>query len=303
MRICIVGDSQDLTSVYIGWLAKRRGIQVIELSEETLGTDWAFEVCEAERRQGRLRIGGEVYRLDELHGAFVRFRPEPALPTDLDLGPAERAAFIAERRAGIQYFLNCLPCVVANPPSSGRSNGSKPYQMRLLANAGFEVPKWVVTSEESVVREFARTCRHGAIYKSCSGLRSKVRPLDREVFQRLRDGTTPVVVQEYIKGKDVRVHVVRRRCLATEVISNGIDYRFETEGNEFRSTSAPDPIEELCSTVAEAEGLTIAGFDFRVTADGRWYCLEVNPVPTFLPYEMATGQPIADALLDTCVQR
>jgi len=42
----------------------------------------------------------------------------------------------------------------------------------------------------------------------------------------------------------------------------------------------------------------VAGFDFRVTPDGDWYCLEMNPVPTFLPYEMATSQRIGEAILD-----
>lgn len=50
--------------------------------------------------------------------------------------------------------------------------------------------------------------------------------------------------------------------------------------------------------VARAEGLLVAGYDFRVTDDDCWYCLEMNPVPTFLPYEMETVQPIAEAILD-----
>ncbi|HSG47001.1 MAG TPA: hypothetical protein VLA43_04200, partial [Longimicrobiales bacterium] len=32
--------------------------------------------------------------------------------------------------------------------------------------------------------------------------------------------------------------------------------------------------------------------------DGAWWCLESNPVPTFLPYEVQAGLPIADAVLD-----
>ena len=51
-------------------------------------------------------------------------------------------------------------------------------------------------------------------------------------------------------------------------------------------------------TALNTNDLTLAGFDFRVTKDGRWYCLEVNPMPTFLPYETATGQPIGNAVLD-----
>jgi D-alanine-D-alanine ligase-like ATP-grasp enzyme len=64
----------------------------------------------------------------------------------------------------------------------------------------------------------------------------------------------------------------------------------------------PGAIEELCCKLTGCEGLTIAGFYFRVTKDERWYCLEVNPVPTFLPYEIATGQRIGDTLVDAFVK-
>jgi D-alanine-D-alanine ligase-like ATP-grasp enzyme len=129
-----------------------------------------------------------------------------------------------------------------------------------------------------------------------------VRLLNDDVLERLREGTCPVIVQEYIRGREVRVHVVKRHIFATEVISDGIDYRFEGQHNEFRTTSVPKAIRELCSDFAEAEGLTIAGFDFRIGKNGTWYYLEMNPVPTFLPYEIATGQPIGEALLDIFMQ-
>ena len=44
--------------------------------------------------------------------------------------------------------------------------------------------------------------------------------------------------------------------------------------------------------------LSLSGFDFRRTDDDVWWCLEMNPVPTFLPYEASTGHPIGDAILD-----
>ena len=42
MPICIVGDLRDLTAVYMGWLARRRQLDVLELSEDRIGDDWYF---------------------------------------------------------------------------------------------------------------------------------------------------------------------------------------------------------------------------------------------------------------------
>jgi hypothetical protein len=59
-----------------------------------------------------------------------------------------------------------------------------------------------------------------------------------------------------------------------------VDYRYQEEGNQYRAVMPPARIAELCAKVAAAEELAIAGFDFRVTRDDEWYCLEVNAMPT-----------------------
>jgi RimK-like ATP-grasp domain len=298
MRICTVGDPEDLASVYVGWLAERAGHEVLTLREATFGVDWSFAFDESRPTEGSIELPQRSLEFADLAGAFIRLNSRPPLPNGLELAPAQHHAFLAERRGGLHQLLQALPCVVANRPSGGRSNGSKPYQMRVLARAGFEVPRWIVSNEEDAVRAFAAGCPDGAIYKACSGLRAKVRLLDDGLLDRLKAGTTPVVVQQCIRGRDVRIHTVKERVFPTEVVAFGIDYRFESEGARYGPTTVPDDLADLCCRVAAQEGLTIAGFDFRVTEEGRWFCLEVNPVPSFLPYEMQTGQPIAQAILD-----
>ena len=49
--------------------------------------------------------------------------------------------------------------------------------------------------------------------------------------------------------------------------------------------------------------MMFAGIDFKIAEDGTWYCLEVNPMPSFIPYQWATGQPIAEALVDAFARR
>jgi glutathione synthase/RimK-type ligase-like ATP-grasp enzyme len=155
----------------------------------------------------------------------------------------------------------------------------------------------VATNDVDAAKTFCAQHRD-AIYKSCSGLRSRVRRVDEALMQRLADGTTPVILQEYIPGRDVRVHVVGKEAFATEITSRGIDYRFETEDNAYRAATAPDAIRDRCVLAAAKDGLVLVGCDFRVTDTGDWYCLEMNPVPSFLPYEMETGQSIGASLLE-----
>ncbi len=296
--ICIVGDTEDLTSVYVAWTARRRGLRVLELREDLLGHAWRFGFDDGRPRMGLLQIGAQSFSLAELAGAYVRLNPLPALPPGIDLGPVQQQSFVSERRYALHHFLEHLPCTVANRPSAGRSNGSKPHQMRLLADSGFRIPRWIVSNDAAAVEAFCAALAGRAIYKACSGLRSRVRRAGPELGQRLAAGTSPVLVQQYIAGRDVRVHTVGERAFATEVRSSTLDYRFEDAPAHYAATRVPPEIALRCCRFATGEKLLIAGFDFRVTAEGEWFCLEANPVPTFMPYELATGQPIAGALLD-----
>lgn len=306
MRIAIVGDPEDLSLAYFAWMARQRGAEVIELAEDRLGADWSFDLRDG--ADGPHGTGATLYRGDDalpverLDGAFVRLNPGPGRPAALaDLPEPLASQYTVERRYGLHLFLEALPARVVNRPSAGRSNSSKPYQMRLLAAAGFRVPPWCATNRPADARAFLESCPEGAVYKACSGLRSQVRRADDELLGRLAD-SCPVLLQRYVPGSDVRIHTVGERAFATRIEAasggDGIDYRFDDGDHRYTAVDAPPDLVALCLRVAGDEGLELAGFDFRVAPDDTWWCLEVNPVPTYLPYEAAAGHPIASSVLD-----
>jgi glutathione synthase/RimK-type ligase-like ATP-grasp enzyme len=300
MRLLLVGDPRDLSLTYVGWLAQRRGFEVATLAEDRLGVDGWFRV-DGRRTPPRadFQLGGDqLLAADDLAGAFVRLHPEPAVPPELELDEAAAPILIQERRAGLQHLLRALPCPVVNRPAAGRSNGSKPFQMMRLAAAGFAVPEWLATNDPGRASAFLRDCPDGAVVKSCSGLRSHVRRAGDDLIANLRQGTAPVLLQRYVGGGEVRIHTVGEKAFATRIRCGALDYRFDGEEVAFEAAEAPAALAERCRRFAAAEGLLLAGFDFRVEPSGQWWCLEVNPVPTFLPYEAGAGHPIGDAVLD-----
>lgn len=294
--LLIVGDREDLTSTYLSWLAGQRALEVTFLEEQRFGLEWSVE--RAGGGEFVIVVGSVAVEVGRGCGVVARFGPQPAVPEELELSPEQATLLMHERRSAIEFFLNTVSAPVANRPAAGRSNGSKPFQMALLAAAGLDVPAWVVTNEAAAADVFAAACPAGCVYKACSGARSRVRRFDEAVRARLAEATSPILLQEYVPGFDVRVHVVGDDVFVTKITAGGTDYRFESEGANYEPYEAPDEIARVCIQVTRCDGLLIGGLDFRVTADGRWYCLELNPVPTFLPYEMSTGQPIGDALLD-----
>lgn len=310
MFICVVGNPDDLNATYLGWQAEQLGIEVLRLPEPGFGLDWWVDWRDDDPETGILGTGDAEHRFDSLLGAVVRFEPAPGLPDEFGLEPEFALTLVMERRAAIQHWLNHLPGTVVNRPGTGRANGSKPFQMARLATLGLDIPPWCLTNEPVAAREFAKAHTSGVIVKSPSGLRSQVRRLSDELLHRLDEGTTPVILQRYVAGADVRVHVVLgpqgiqgARAFATEVSGGeGVDYRFESDDRHYRAMDIPPSVEAACARAAASEGLLLAGLDFKVDKDGRYWCLEMNPVPTFLPYEASTGQPIAAAILQRMVK-
>lgn len=301
MSIVLLGDPDDLAMVYMSWLAAQRGLEVITLSEASHGVDWTFALDDGSAN-GVLHVGTQTRSLHDLTGIFVRLHPDPPLPDGLTLQTAQQTVFVHERREALHHLLLRAPCPVVNRPSGGRANASKPLQMAQLARYGFDVPAWIVTNHLTAATQFVRACAGAAIYKATSGLRSRVRAVDEELWARLAAGTTPTLLQEYVAGHDVRVHTVADRAFATEVVSDGVDYRFEPE-SRYREIGIDAALARRCCEMARDDGLMLAGFDFRVTPQGQWRCLEMNPVPSFLPYEMTSGAPIGDAVLELLQRR
>lgn len=300
--LCIFGEREELMPAYVAWLAEKSGCVVVWLCESELGAQWSFALQEgkpdARCVEGYIETTTMRYPLASLNGAYVHLCPKPAVPYGLELSPAELQVLLTARRQSIRYLIEALPCPVGNRLRAGRSNNSKPYQMALLAQMGFAVPRWIVSNEEAAVATFCDEMAGKVIAKSCSGLRSQVSMVGQPLLAQVSAGTTPVIAQEFIAGVDVRVHTVMGKAFPTEIVAAGVDYRFDEGVKEYREATMPAHWEALCHRFAQAEELLIAGFDFKVTPQGEWYCLEVNPVPTFLPYEMATGQPIGAALVE-----
>lgn len=292
-----VGDPHDLTAVYVGWLAERRGLEVLELPEDRYGAEWWINVDEA-ADAAQLVVRGEPVATARVRGAFVRFHPEPTLPQGWELGDAARELFVQERRAAISEGIESLGVPLVNRPSAGRSNGSKPMHMARLGRLGFAVPEWIAANDPAAVRRFLSDHPAGAVVKASSGLRSRVRLADADYLSRVARGTTPSIVQRFVPGHEVRVHVVGRRVFAARIEASAVDYRFDAEHVRYRRDEVPEAIARLCVDAAAREGLTLAGLDFRVDPRGTWWCLEMNPVPTFLPYEASSGCAIGDAVLD-----
>ena len=256
---------------------------------------WTLSLEVGAEIAGFIHAGGVRTDLAKVTALFARpydFRGLPAARSLLNDGEALRRA--AEVDEGLSAWSDVAVGIVINRPAAMASNNSKPYQSRIIA-PWFEVPEWLLTTDPEAVRSFQR--RHRSIvYKSISGVRSVVSLLDEARAAEL-DAIIhcPTQFQRFIEGRDVRVHVVGDEVFACAIESDAIDYRYDSRA-AMRILELGDELAGRCRGLARALGLPVAGIDLRRTAQGEWFCFEVNPSPAFSYYESSTGLPIAKAV-------
>ncbi len=256
--------------------------------------------------EGVLRLAGGEVALEQIRSVYVRPYDIRRVPAVARAGPGSPELAHAELvESAMATWTELTDAFVVNRLSAMCSNGSKPYQSELIHAAGFDVPDTLLTTDPAAADAFWR--RHGSvIYKSISGIRSIVSRLGPDDRARLDDVMTcPTQFQEYIQGTDVRVHVVGDSVFGCEVKSSADDYRYAARQvalePSLRAYDVPVELAEACRRLAADLGLPVAGIDLRRTADGRWYCFEVNPSPAFTFYEDATGHGIARAVTELLI--
>lgn len=284
--ILVWGSRSDTPVARVLEALEARGADIYYIAESTLTTLRYDIVFGSSSPSGWIESEGRRIAVDDFRGIYLR--------------PGEPVAGVARSAAMVLLALaSSLRCVVVNRPAAGRSNASKPYQLGLIAQAGFQVPDTLVTTDPAAGRAFLR--EHGRlVYKSLSGIRSIVATLDASDEARLDSVRTgPVQLQAYVHGLDVRVHIVGEHWFACSVESVAADYRYAGAAGttaELAAFELPEHVGRQLVALVHGMNLLVAGVDLRRTPDGSWVCFEVNPSPGFPWYEEATGHQIAEAI-------
>jgi hypothetical protein len=245
---------------------------------------------------GQLTLGRRRIALEDIHAFYLRPYATKAVSKAVTRAQAQ---LVQMADAQLSVFADLCPGCVLNRPQAMASNQSKPYQLNIIRQHGFDVPTTLITTDPDAAHHFWE--QHGdVIYKSISGTRSIVRRLQRGEVARLASvAHAPTQFQEYVPGRDIRVHVIGTVCYATAIDSDADDYRYaqrQGDATELFTVELPDKIVKQCVHVSQTLGLPLSGIDLRHSPDGRWFCFEVNPSPAFTYYEESTGQPLAAAV-------
>lgn len=208
-----------------------------------------------------------------------------------------------ERRSFVFSFVAALErggAFLVNPPATFGQHFLKIEQLRMLRDAAVPVPRTLATNDPAAVIDFARSAGGAIVYKPVAGgaLCRRVTADDLRPERLGLLANAPVLFQEEIPGRNLRVYVVAGRVVTSyEIVSTELDYR----GAETAVLPAAlsDEEHDVSLRAAKACGLVFTGIDIRRRPDGTFALLECNPSPMFTGIERRTRKnPVTRALAD-----
>jgi glutathione synthase/RimK-type ligase-like ATP-grasp enzyme len=170
------------------------------------------------------------------------------------------------------------------------------------------VPRTCITNDPAEASAFiASEGAERTIYKSFLGTEDAwretrvLRPDECELLDNVR--YAPVIFQEFIPAVvDLRVTVVGDDLFAAAIRSQETayphDFRMDLESAAIEPHALSDEVAARLMALMASFGLVYGAIDLRLTPDGEYVFLEVNPAGQWLFVELRTNQPITDALVD-----
>ena len=174
----------------------------------------------------------------------------------------------------------------------------KPRQLALAKDLGVSIPPTYIGNDKTDLKDFVAQ-HQDTIYKPVYGGAhcakvSKAQLNERHLNKVLK--TSPVTIQKYIRGCDIRTYVIADKVFSARVESEALDYRGD-QNARLIPVELPEKLTLLAKKLTKAFGMFWTAIDWRCTPDQQFFFLEANPSPMFIHFEQQTGFPITANLL------
>jgi len=309
--VLIVSSARDEHAAAVAADLVRRGVEhhLLDLTQfpETVGL--VLRYADGESPIAELRgVGGADIDLSGVGTVWYR-RPQPfGIPSNLTR-PSHRAFAYNEANEAIAGLWQTLDVFWMNHPTRDEVAARKAYQLRVASACGLEIPRTLISNDPAEVGRFlAERGSQEIIYKSFSATELEWRETrivgdeERAVLDQVRHA--PVIFQEYIAALiDLRVTVVGDEIFAAAIHSQEtqyrVDFRIDMNQAAIEAYDLPEAVTSKVGAFMRRLGLVYGAIDMRLTPDGRYVFLEINPAGQWLFIEGRTGQPITAAVART----
>lgn len=283
-----------------------RGVRLLNLSEFPMQMDLALRLDDRRPADFALRLAdGTRLALDEVTAFWWR-RPQPfRLPASVK-DPVHQHFAQSEAATAFQGMWQASRALWVNDIFRDAAAAHKPWQLALARRVGLSIPETLITNSPDEARHFWAAHPDGVIYKPFSASAYAwretrlLKPTEQSLAEAVR--LAPVIFQEYIPAHvDLRITAIGPRLFPAEAHTPAGEYPVDVRFNSklvYKPHHLPEEVERKLLLFMRALGLEYGAIDMRLTPEGRYVFLEVNPAGQFLYVEMAAGIPISAALAE-----
>ncbi len=314
VKVMIVSGAQDVHAQAVMRALAERGdatTELLDLSEfpTKLSLTMAFEEG---RRSFRLRRPGEnggTFDLSDIGAVWWR-RPQPYGLPDALRDPTHQRFAASETETAFQGLYQSLSAFWVNEPLRDIAAGRKSWQLAVAQEIGLEIPPTVMTSDPEAAQAFWRQHDGAVIYKQFIALPDawretrRLQPEDAPLAEAVRNA--PVIFQRYVDAvAEIRAIVVGEEIFAASTDLRQVEYPVDVRMNldaPYQAHALPEEVQTRLLRLMARMGLEYGAIDLRLTPEGRYVFLEINPAGQFLYIERHTGQKIAAALAACLVE-
>lgn len=317
--ILIITNKEDLTADYVILELTRRNIPFFRFNTE----DYPEKVFITFTYSGQtifIKIGNKDKTIDlrDIKAAWYR-RPGTPTVNSVILYSEHRSFATAESVVVLQSLYRLLGCKWLNHPLDIAAAESKPYQLVLAREIGFNIPRTLITTSPNELLCFYELCNSRVIVKPLK--QATLREGDEELViftsqvtkDNLKDiesiSYSPSIYQEHIdKELDIRVTIAGNYIFPVGINSQlhdetQIDWRQgEIIDLPHEVYTLPEDIKDKCFEIVRKFNLKFGAIDLILAKDGNFYFLEINPNGQWAWMEERLGLKISEAIVNVMTE-
>ena len=183
----------------------------------------------------------------------------------------------------------------------------KPLQLRLAEKLGLRIPDTLITNDPAAAAAFVDRHERRVVHKTLAPPRHRFLPTkewsesDRDVLDDLV--LAPTIFQETVTDcRELRITVIGDQVFAAEFrpAVGLIDGRLDLE-TPYRAHALPNDLSRRLLAFVRQLGLVFSTIDMKLTDEGEYVFLELNPMGQYLYIEILAGLPLTAAMAELLV--
>lgn len=300
MKHIILGHSKDLHANHMLQRMRERGLQAHLIETHHFPNTLQLSL-RPQDGGGTLRLAdGGLIELAEIASVYWRnfCGVSQGSRSPAPRGSTEDIAYYDSMACLRAWFQAESPTRWYNSWAAFQSHQEKPHQLRLVAQAGVDIPRSYIGNDINLARAFC--AQEGEVifkpvYGGAHTERITLAHLD-ESHMRKALAQSPITLQQFVAGTNIRTYAIGERLFSAELHSTDIDFRTDRQ-MEITPIELPSETADQVPRIMRSLGLNWTAIDWRRDPDGRYYFLEANPSPMFIGVEKRTGFPLTDTLI------